>query len=53
MDKTRLKRKKSNKRVVPINIKITKDLSKWLKEKDYSPTAIFLAAVEDLGYKKV
>ena len=51
MNKTKIKRIPSKKRVVQINIRITKDLSKWLKEKDYSPTGIFMEAVKDLGYK--
>jgi hypothetical protein len=26
-------------------------ISKWLKEKEYSPTAIFYEALKELGYK--
>ncbi len=36
---------------VQINIRVTPELSKWLKEKKYSPTGIFQEAVKELGYK--
>jgi len=39
--------KKSNK-TVNINLKITPETSKWLKEKGISPTALFDKAVEEL-----
>jgi len=35
-----------------VNIKVTKDLKDWIKEKKYSPTRIFENACEWLGYKK-
>ncbi len=35
---------------VRINIRITLELSKWLKDKKYSPTGIFQEAVKELGY---
>lgn len=47
-----VKRKpKEQRKTIPINIRITKHLSKWLKEKNYSPTAIFENAVKELKYK--
>lgn len=45
-------RKRKEVKNVSINIRISKDLSNWLREKNYSPTAIFMEAVKDLGYRK-
>lgn len=50
MDLGKIKRKKNNKKDVLITIRITKDISKWLKDKEYSPTGIFYEALKDLGY---
>jgi len=50
MEKNNIKTK--NPRTVSISIKITAQLSKWLKENKYSPTGIFLESVKDLGYKE-
>lgn len=50
MDKTKLKRIERN--VIPVCIRITEKKSKWLKENDYSPTAIFDEACKDLGFKQ-
>lgn len=36
---------------IQINIRITPQLSKWLKGKQYSPTGIFQEAIKELGYK--
>lgn len=49
MDKDKIKRKgkKSNK-VVLVNIRITPEISKWLHEKEYSPTGIFYEALKEL-----
>lgn len=41
----------NKKKDIPINIRIDKDVSDWLKEKEYSPTGIFNEAIKDLGYK--
>ena len=49
MDKEKLQRKE--KPNIPICIVTTEKISKWLREKNYSPTAIFNEAVKDLGYK--
>ena len=35
-----------------ISVKITKDLSLWLKQNSFSPTGIFGEAVKELGYKE-
>jgi hypothetical protein len=34
-----------------ISIRITPKLSKWMKDKKYSPTGIFEEATRQLGYK--
>jgi len=55
MDKeniTRDRKKAPGKKAsVQLNIRVTPELSKWLKEKDYSPTGIFKEAINDLGFK--
>jgi hypothetical protein len=50
MDPKKIK-KKSRKTII-MNIRITPEISKWLKEKEYSPTAIFYEALKELGYKE-
>lgn len=34
---------------VNINLKVSEDVSKWLREKNYSPTGIFNEALKELG----
>jgi hypothetical protein len=52
MDINKIKRKNRNSRKsVLITIRITPKMSKWLKEKDFSPTGIFYEALKDLGYE--
>ena len=50
MDIEKIKRKnvKSGPNV-NINIKVSTDVSKWLKEKNYSPTGIFQEALKQIG----
>lgn len=50
MDKNKIIRK-PNRLVKGISIKIPLNASKWLREKNYSPTGIFMEALEDLGWK--
>lgn len=52
MDKNKITRTSSSKRVVPISIKISNEMSKWLRANNYSPTAVFLEACKDLGFKE-
>lgn len=53
MDEGKIKRKPRNQmKSVIISIRITPELSKWLREKNYSPTAILHEAVKELGYKE-
>ncbi len=52
MDKEKIVRNPSKAiKNININIKITKDVSEWLKENKYSPTGIFMEAIKELGYK--
>lgn len=48
MEKEILKR--TRKKIVPINIRITKNLSTWLKRQDLSPTKVFEEACKTLGF---
>jgi hypothetical protein len=53
MDISKIKRRNGDRRKsVLITIRITSKLSKWLKEKDYSPTGIFYEAVKELRYEE-
>ena len=45
------RKKPEQKASIQLNIRITKDISEWLKKKEYSPTAIFYAAIKEIGYK--
>ena len=45
------RKKPEQKASIQINIRITKDISGWLKKKGFSPTAIFYAALKEIGYK--
>ena len=47
-----IKRKNGHRKNILITIRITPEISKWLKEKDYSPTGIFYEAVKELGYEE-
>ena len=51
IDKIKRRKRNGNNKKVLITIKISQKLSKWLREKDYSPTGILHEAVKDLGYK--
>ena len=43
-------KEKEEKKSIHVTIRITPKMSKWLKDKEYSPTGIFYEAVRDLGY---
>ena len=45
------KKKQGEMASIQINIRITSKLSEWLKKNQFSPTAIFLEACKELGYK--
>ena len=44
--------KKSELRDVVITVRVTKSMSKFLKDNKLSPSMIMLNAIEDLGYDK-
>lgn len=53
MDLNKIKRRKNgNNKSVLITIRVTPEISRWLKDKDYSPTGIFYEALKELGYKE-
>lgn len=49
MDKTQLKRQRQGTK--PISLRIDRELLHWLRKEDLSPTKIFNAACQELGYK--
>ena len=52
MDTQKLIKGKTEKKIIPINIKVTQTMSEWLKKMDYSPTRIFGEACKQLGFKE-
>lgn len=52
MEKQNIIKKHSEGKSVAISIRVTPKLSKWLNENEYSPTAILMEAVKDLGFKQ-
>ena len=52
MDKQKIVKRNQEKKTVQVPIRITESMSKWLREKKYSPTGIFEEAVKGLGFKK-
>lgn len=54
MDKKNLKRKEKKRSGsrCQINMAISNELSNWLYKENLSPTAVFLAACKELGYKE-
>ncbi len=52
MDIAKIKRRNNGNKSVVLSIRITPKLSKWLKDKNYSPTGIFYEAVKDFGYEE-
>jgi len=43
---------RKHRRSAHLTIRISPDIKNWLKEKGYSPTAIFYEAIKELGYKQ-
>jgi hypothetical protein len=43
---------KKHRRSVHLTIRVSPDIKNWLREKEYSPTAIFFEAIRELGYKQ-
>lgn len=44
---------KTKNKVMQLSIRITKELSEWLRKNELSPTGVFDEAVKELGYKEV
>lgn len=45
-----MKREKKLRKTVYLSVRVTPELSKWMKKEKLSPTGIFDAAVKELGY---
>lgn len=45
------RKRRGNNKTVLITIRITPEISRWLKKNDYSPTGIFYEAIRELGYE--
>jgi len=43
---------REHRRSAHLTIRVSPDIQKWLREKGYSPTAIFYEAIKELGYYK-
>ncbi len=43
-----IQRRKQDNKSLSISIRITKDMSNWLRDKNISPTALFESAVKEL-----
>jgi len=52
MDIDKIKKRNGQKKSVHITIRVTPQISKWLRENNYSPTGIFNEAIKMLGYKE-
>ena len=50
MNKDKITRGKP--RRISVSMRITKRMSEFLNENNYSPTGIFMEAVKDLGFKE-
>jgi len=53
MDPQRVKSTpRRHRRSVHLTIRVSPDIKNWLREKEFSPTAIFYEAIKDLGYQE-
>jgi len=48
----KIKKKRNGNKSVLVTIRVTPEISKWLRDNDYSPTGIFYEALKDLGYEE-
>lgn len=46
------RKKQGEKADVNINIRVTKNMSEWIKKEKLSPTGMFLEIVREVGYKE-
>ncbi len=52
IDKIKIKRRKPSEKRISISMRITQAQSKFMREKNYSPTGIFNEALVELGFKE-
>jgi len=50
IDKTKIKRR-TRAKTKPISLRIPVEACKFMNKNDYSPTAIFMETLRELGYK--
>jgi len=50
MDINKCIKRNDEKKTVVIAIRVTPNMSNWLREKNLSPTSIFFEAIKELGY---
>jgi hypothetical protein len=43
---------RKHRRSAHLTIRVSPDIQIWLRENEYSPTAIFYEAIRELGYKQ-
>ena len=46
-----IRKYRRGRKTVLITIRVTPEISDWLKNKDYSPTGIFYEAIKQLGFR--
>ena len=46
-----IRKHRRGRKTVLITIRVTPEISDWLKNKDYSPTGIFYEAIKQLGFR--
>jgi len=51
-EKNVLRRGKKETKDVVITIRITKRLSKWMRDKNYSPSGLLMEACKEFGFKE-
>lgn len=51
IDQTKIVRRHSERSIVYLGMRIKPSLSRWLRQKNYSPKAILIQASIQLGYK--
>lgn len=46
-----IRKKRRGQKTILITIRVTPEISDWLRNKDYSPTGIFYEAIKQLGFQ--
>ena len=46
-----IRKHRRGRKTVLITIRVTPEISDWLRNKDYSPTGIFYEAIKQLGFR--